>query len=160
MTDEEMEVLREMTKQNEMNEGCGTAAGFMAVVVLLVVLLLSGCRTMEVATQSQHTVHDTTYVVKVQRDSVWVETLKHDSVVIREKGDTVWVERWKIEYRDRWHDYLQVDTVHDAYVERDTVVVTKTVTKTSGKTKASWWLVGMIGGAAVVVILRRCRSKG
>lgn len=114
---------------------------------------------------SQHTVHDTTYVVKVMRDSVWIETTKQDSVVIREKGDTVWVERWKIEYRDRWHDYLQVDTVHDAYVEKDTVVVVETRgdAKLSLRKRLKEQAKGAVVGAiilAAILLLRRIRGKG
>lgn len=165
MTDKEVEFLREMTRQNELNRGCGPAAGYMAVLALLVLVLLSGCRTKEFAMISQHTVHDTTYVVKVMRDSVWIETTKQDSVVIREKGDTVWVERWKIEYRDRWHDYLQVDTVHDAYVEKDTVVVVETRgdAKLSLRKRLKEQAKGAAVGAiilAAILLLRRIRGKG
>ena len=165
MTDKEVEFLREMTRQNELNRGCGPAAGYMAVLALLVLVLLSGCRTKEVAMISQHTVHDTTYVVKVMRDSVWIETTKQDSVVIREKGDTVWVERWKIEYRDRWHDYIQVDTVHDAYVEKDTVVVVETRgdAKLSLRKRLKEQAKGAAVGAiilAAILLLRRIRCKG
>lgn len=168
MTDKEVEFLREMTRQNELNRGCGPAAGYMAVLALLVLVLLSGCRTKEVAMTSQHTVHDTTYVVKVMRDSVWIETTKQDSVVIREKGDTVWVERWKIEYRDRWHDYLQVDTVHDAYVEKDTVVVVETRgdaklslrKRLKEQAKGAFFCAAVFTGIWWTLLLRRYRGKG
>ena len=146
LTPDQMELLREHNRLNEMH-GCGNA--FMYIVLIGLLLMLGGCKTKEVVSTDHKTVHDTTYVVKLSHDSVWIETLKHDSVIIREKGDTVYIERWKTEWRDRWHETIQVDTLHDAYIEKDTVVVTRTI-KPSVWTKAKEQAKGAAIGAAVL----------
>lgn len=75
----------------------------------LAMWLLPGCTTKErvVVVTEQH--HDTTYITKEKRDSIWL----HDSTYIHEKGDTVLIEKWHTKYRD----ILQIDTfrefVHD-----------------------------------------------
>lgn len=158
LTQEQLEILREHNRMNEMH-GCGSS--FMYVLLLALLLMLSGCKTKEVVTTDHKTVHDTTYVVKLSHDSVWIETLKHDSVIIREKGDTVYIERWRTQYRDRWHETITVDTLHDAYVERDTVVVTRTIKPsawTKAKEQAKGAALGIIAAAiAAFLVWRKLR---
>lgn len=75
----------------------------------LVMWLLPGCKAKERIVEMPVVHHDTTYITKEKRDSIW----QHDSVYIHEKGDTVLVEKWHTKYRD----ILQIDTfkefVHD-----------------------------------------------
>lgn len=83
-----------------------------SVLLLLVVLCLCGCRTVEYVPVDRVRV-DSVYIAAWSRDSIRVT----DSVYIREKGDTVREYRWREVYRDR--------AVHDTvFVERrDSVAV-------------------------------------
>lgn len=59
-----------------------------------------------------------------EHDSIYLEVLKHDSVLVRTQGDTVFVDRWHTEYkdrwRDRWRDSVRVDSVPVPYpVEKE-----------------------------------------
>ena len=78
-------------------------------------ILLASCRTVYVPVESVHS--DTLIINKWQHDSVFIETLKHDSITIREKGDTVFVNRWHTEWRDRWRDREVHDTVMSIKVD-------------------------------------------
>ena len=76
-------------------------------LVLFAVLLavLTGCKTIEYVPVVEHEVHhDSIYLTKVQRDSIWL----HDSVSVVEKGDTVRIEKWHTRYVER----LRVDTLY------------------------------------------------
>lgn len=95
-----------------------------AAFVVAFMLLLSSCKARQVIVT--HAVHDTTYIAKVQRDSIYMQ----DSVFIREKGDTIRIEKWhtKCIERVRW-DTLQVlrsDSIPVPYeVEVEKIVVPK-----------------------------------
>lgn len=93
------------------NNGCG---GQMALIVVLLLFLLCSCKQVEYVTVEKVRV-DTTYVNKVQKDSVWM----HDSVYVKEKGDSVWIERWHTRYETKEvHDTLykaRVDSIPVPY---------------------------------------------
>ena len=93
------------------NGGCG---GQMALIVVLLLFLLCSCKQVEYVTVEKVRV-DTTYVNKVQKDSVWM----HDSVYVKEKGDSVWIERWHTKYETKEvHDTLykaRVDSIPVPY---------------------------------------------
>ena len=124
---------------------------------LLLLLLLTGCKTKERIVESVRT--DTCYVDRWQRDSIYIERLKHDSVTIREKGDSVIIDRWHTEWRDRWRDRVVHDSVYIA--QRDTLHVTdiKEVEQ-----QLTWWqktrlmlgniMLGIILGLLFYVLLR------
>lgn len=97
------------------------------VFALIIMLALTGCKTTEVVTVEKVKT-DTTYITKVQRDSIW----QHDSVFIKEKGDSVLIERWHTKYINK--------EVHDTtYVAKhDSVPVPYPVTKYVEK-QLSWW---------------------
>lgn len=82
---------------------------------LLCITALNSCKTVYVPVESVHT--DTLIVNKWQRDSVYIETLKHDSILIRESGDTVYVSRWHTEYVDRWREKEVHDTTYISRVD-------------------------------------------
>ena len=77
--------------------------------LLLVVFLLSGCRTMERVVYQNAIKHDTLYT----SDSVFVR----DSIYLRQKGDTC--------YLDRWHEKTVFKNVYktrvDSFVKRDSI---------------------------------------
>lgn len=125
MTEQERnDMIREYyLRQLEQNGGC---AGPMLTLVLLVVLLLVGCRTTESITVPE--VH-TEYVYRDSRDSIYVR----DSIYIKEqqKGDTVTVLEYR--YRDRFRyltDTLVVRDTVTVYVPHDVVKVFHSLT---------WW---------------------
>ena len=78
-------------------------------LVILVALLLVGCKTKERVVTVEKVRNDTTYITKHQRDSVWL----HDSIHVTEKGDTIRIERWHTKYIEKaTHDTLYQAT-HD-----------------------------------------------
>lgn len=93
------------------NNGCG---GQMALVVALLLFLLCSCKQIEYVTVEKVRV-DTTYVNKVQKDSVWM----HDSVYVKEKGDSFFIERFHTRYVTKEvHDTLykaRVDSIPVPY---------------------------------------------
>ena len=116
------------------------------VYILVTILALSSCKTTEVVTVEKVKT-DTTYITKVQRDSIW----QHDSVFVKEKGDSVLIERWHTKYINK--------EVHDTtYVAKhDSVPVPYPVTKYVEKSLTFWqkllmWF-GGISGLLVIVIL-------
>ena len=116
------------------------------VFTIVTILALSSCKTTEVVTVEKVKA-DTTYITKVQRDSIW----QHDSVFVKEKGDSVLIERWHTKYIEK--------EVHDTtYVAKhDSVPVPYPVTKYVEK-QLSWWQkllmwFGGISGLLVIVIL-------
>lgn len=116
------------------------------VFALIIMLALTGCKTTEVVTVEKVKT-DTTYITKVQRDSIW----QHDSVFIKEKGDSVLIERWHTKYINK--------EVHDTtYVAKhDSVPVPYPVTKYVEK-QLSWWqktlmYAGGIFGLFIIIVI-------
>lgn len=94
------------------------------ITVLLISLLLSGCKPAQVVGGSTDQSHENNHIVR-QTDSVFI--YKTDSVVIREKGDTVFFCKWRIEYRDRWRDRTDTLIVRDSIAKETPVMVYKTM---------------------------------
>jgi len=116
---------------------------FLAVVVMAVVC---GCTKTDYITVERVT-HDTTYVAKHQRDSIWL----HDSIRVSEKGDTIRIEKWHTKFVEREvHDTIyqaKSDTIPQPYQ------VTEYVEKPLG-----WWQkcliwIGIIALMVVIVIV-------
>lgn len=88
------------------------------VTMSLLAVLVASCGAARVQTQTIY-VRDTTYISKLQVDSVY----KRDSVFVKEKGDTIYkyVER----YRDRYkflRDTIYRYKVDSVYVDKERVV--------------------------------------
>lgn len=124
-----------------MKNGC-----IVLLVVLFVLCLLCGCKQVQYV--PVETVRfDTTYINKVQRDSVY----RRDSIYVHDRGDTVTV------YRDR---YLFVDrAVHDTlYVNRTDSIrvpypVEKELTRWERvKLELGGWAFGIIIVSALVIV--------
>lgn len=124
----------------------GCISYFLGVVSLFVVLmLLTGCKTQYVPVETVRT----EYVTNTVHDSVVVNVGKTDSVIIREKGDTVFVERWRTEWRDRWHETLRTDTL----VKVDSIQVPYPVEKkVSFWQRVKWGSVGFAVAFALLVV--------
>lgn len=109
--------------------------GVLLVIILgmLVLWALCSCTKTEYITVEKVR-KDTTYINKVQRDSIYL----HDSTFVKVAGDTVWIERW----HTKWQNHLEHDTVYKA--RTDSVPVPYPVTKYVEK-KLSWFQKTLIG---------------
>lgn len=103
------------------------------VVMIIIALLFCSCTKTEYITVEKVRT-DTTYINKVQRDSIYL----HDSTFVKVAGDTVWIERW----HTKWQNHLEHDTVYKA--RTDSVPVPYPVTKYVEK-KLSWFQKTLIG---------------
>ena len=97
-------------------------------LVILVALLLVGCKTKEKVVTVEKVRNDTTYIMKHQRDSVWL----HDSIHVTEKGDTIRIEKWHTKYIEK--------ATHDTLYQHktDSVPVPYPVEKLVER-ELSWW---------------------
>ena len=78
------------------------------ILCLLIWLALSSCTKTEYITVEKIK-HDTTYVSKLQRDSIYI----HDSTVVERKDSIIKIEHWHTKYVDHAvHDTLYQAT-HD-----------------------------------------------
>lgn len=127
-------------------------------LVILVALLLVGCKTKEKVVTVEKVRNDTTYITKHQRDSVWL----HDSIHVTEKGDTIRIERWHTKYIEK--------ATHDTLYQHktDSVPVPYPVEKLVER-ELTWWqqtrmhlgeaLLALAGIAVAVFVVRR-KLKG
>lgn len=84
------------------------------IIIAATALLLMGCSTVKyVPVETVRTERVT------EHDSIFVEVVKSDSVIITKQGDTVYVDRWhtlyKDRWRDRWRDSIRTDSVQVPY---------------------------------------------
>lgn len=112
---------------------CGKRAAVWAALTCLV-LAAASCRTIQTV-EVPVPVHDTTYITKTERDSVFVEHTTHEYV----KGDTVFMKITTTKYVDR----VKTDTVR-VYVEKPIEIV-KTEIKTVEK-PFNWLQKTLMGG--------------
>ena len=122
-------------------------------LVILVAVLLVGCKTKERVVTVEKVRNDTTYITKHQRDSVWL----HDSIHVTEKGDTIRIERWHTKYVEK--------VTHDTLYQHktDSVPVPYPVEKLVER-ELSWWqqtrihlgeaLLALAGIAVVVLVIK------
>ena len=103
-----------------------------AIMILLFLAAVCGCSPRVIEHEIIRT--DTLVVNNWQRDSIYLEVVKHDSISVKEKGDTLLIEKWHTQWRDRWRDKLIHDSIYIA--KTDTLLVTKTIEKTQ---KISGW---------------------
>lgn len=102
----------------------------LTVGLLLMVIILSGCRPTQIITDNNTATHDTIVQIRQTRDSIFVR----DSILVKTANDTVFVDRW----HERFRYLIKRDTI---YQTRDSVryeVITKTVTEY----KTPWWCRG------------------
>ena len=123
-------------------------------IVILVAVLMAGCKTKERVVTVEKVRTDTTYITKHQRDSVWL----HDSIHVTEKGDTIRIERWHTKYIEK--------ATHDTLYQHktDSVPVPYPVEKLVER-ELTWWqqtrmhlgeaLLAIAGIAVVVFVVRR-----
>lgn len=111
------------------------------IIILLIAIMATSCSPRVIETI--HYQHDTTYIQKVQIDSVY----KRDSIYVKDKGDTVYIykELWREKYK-YLRDTVAVVRVDSVAVEREKIVeVEKPLSKwKSLKMGAFWWLLGAV----------------
>ena len=116
------------------------------IVILLIAIMASACSPRVIETI--HVQHDTTYIQKVQIDSVY----KRDSIYVKDKGDTVYIYRelWREKYK-YLRDTVAVVRVDSVAVEREKIVeVEKPLSKwKSWQLRAFPWLLGLLGIAGL-----------
>jgi hypothetical protein len=116
------------------------------VVMIIIALLFCSCTKTEYITVEKVRT-DTTYINKVQRDSIYL----HDSTFVKVAGDTVWIERW----HTKWQNHLEHDTVYKA--RTDSVPVPYPVTKYVEKPRSTFEKgimgVGILSIMALVVFI-------
>ena len=116
------------------------------IIILLIAIMASACSPRVIETI--HVQHDTTYVERVQIDSVY----KRDSIYVKDKGDTVWIykELWREKYK-YLRDTVAVVRVDSVAVEREKIVeVEKPLSKwKSWQLEAFPWLLGLLGIAGL-----------
>lgn len=131
-------------------------------LVILVAVLLVGCKTKERVVTVEKVRNDTTYITKHQRDSVWL----HDSIYVKEelKGDTILLTTIK------WHTKYVEKATHDTLYQHktDSVPVPYPVEKLVER-ELSWWqqtrmhlgeaLLALAGIAVVLFVIKR-KIKG
>ena len=122
-------------------------------LVILVAVLMAGCKTKERVVTVERVRTDTTYITKHQRDSVWL----HDSIHVTEKGDTIRIERWHTKYIEK--------ATHDTLYQHktDSVPVPYPVEKLVER-ELTWWqqtrmhlgeaLLALAGIAVVVFVIK------
>jgi len=112
------------------------------VVFLLLAACFSSCTTTKVI-EVQTVKHDTTYISKIQKDSVWL----HDSIHVKEKGDSVIIEKWHTKWRDR----LLIDTLYQS--KTDTIPKPYPVIKEVERELTWWQKTQMIAGDILLAVI-------
>lgn len=117
----------------------------MAVMIIIALLFCSCTKTEYITVEKVRT--DTTYINKVQRDSIYL----HDSTFVKVAGDTVWIERW----HTKWQNHLEHDTVYKA--RTDSVPVPYPVIKEVEKPRSTFEKgimgVGILSIMALVIFI-------
>lgn len=117
--------------------------------LLLLTILVAGCKTKTVVVTVPEVRTDTTYITKQQRDSIWL----HDSIYVSEKqkDDTIYL------YQERWHtkyiEKLRTDTIYEHKV--DSVGVPYPV-EVKVEKQLNWWQKTRMNVGTIALILLLC----
>ena len=117
--------------------------------LLLLTILVAGCKTKTVVVTVPEVRTDTTYITKQQRDSIWL----HDSIYVSEKqkDDTIYL------YQERWHtkyiEKLRTDTIYEHKV--DSVGVPYPV-EVKVEKSLNWWQKTRMNVGTIALILLLC----
>lgn len=92
-----------------------------AAVMLSLLVMLAGCKTVYIPTPEYHEVHDTIVKKEVEVKEVIKEVTVRDSVSFLVKGDTVVKERWHWERDYRYEKALQAKIDSLTKLKRDSI---------------------------------------
>lgn len=117
------------------------------LTIAYAIMMLSSCGALRKQIETVY-VRDTTYISKVQVDSVF----KRDSIFIREKNDTIYVYKEKV--RDRYRllrDTVYQHSVDSVYVDkvREVKVEKQLNAWQKFRLRGFWVLAAMVGGYVV-----------
>ena len=117
------------------------------LTIVCAVMILSSCGALRTQIETAY-VRDTTYISKVQVDSVF----KRDSIFVREKNDTIYVYKEKV--RDRYRllrDTVYQHSVDSVYVDkvREVKVEKQLNAWQKFRLRGFWVLAAMVGGYVV-----------
>lgn len=117
------------------------------LTIVCAIMMLSSCGALRKQIETVY-VRDTTYISKVQVDSVF----KRDSIFMREKNDTVYVYKEKV--RDRYRllrDTVYQHSVDSVYVDkvREVKVEKQLNAWQKFRLHGFWVLAAMVGGYVV-----------
>ena len=117
------------------------------LTIACAVMILSSCGALRKQIETAY-VRDTTYISKVQVDSVF----KRDSIFVREKNDTIYVYKEKV--RDRYRllrDTVYQHSVDSVYVDkvREVKVEKQLNAWQKFRLRGFWVLAAMVGGYVV-----------
>ena len=118
------------------------------LTIVCAVMILSSCGVLRKQIETVY-VRDTTYISKVQVDSVF----KRDSIFMREKNDTIYVYKEKV--RDRYRllrDTVYQHSVDSVYVDkvREVKVEKQLNAWQKFRLRGFWVLAAMVGGYVVL----------
>lgn len=114
---------------------------FSIVCLLLVLMMLSSCKTKYIPVETVRTEYVTKTDSFLQKDSIYC----HDSIYIEKSGDTILSYKYKTIYRDRFRDVYKTDTIIKDNVIETIVPVEK---------ELSWWQKLKINcGECVLIVL-------
>lgn len=99
----------------------------LTVGLLLMVILLSGCRPTQIITDNNTETHDTIVQIHQTRDSIFSK----DSILVKTVNDTVFVDRW----HERFRYLTKRDTI---YQTRDSVRY-EVITQKEVVEVVPWW---------------------
>lgn len=83
-----------------------TSASIITIAVLS--LLLLSCKSIQYVPVEKVV---TEYKTNTVHDSVYLEVLKHDSVIVEKLGDTVVISKWHTLYKDKLKEVIRIDTL-------------------------------------------------
>ena len=117
------------------------------LTIVCAIMMLSSCGALRKQIETAY-VRDTTYISKVQVDSVF----KRDSIFMREKNDTIYVYKEKV--RDRYRllrDTVYQHSVDSVYVDkvREVKVEKQLNAWQKFRLRGFWVLAAMVGGYVV-----------
>lgn len=117
------------------------------LTIVCAVMMLSSCGALRKQVETVY-VRDTTYISKVQVDSVF----KRDSIFVKEKNDTIYVYKEKV--RDRYRllrDTIYQHSVDSVYVDkvREVKVEKQLNAWQKFRLHGFWVLAAMVGGYVV-----------
>lgn len=114
--------------------------------IIILCIVMCSCRSIQyVPVEVVKT--DTTYINKVQRDSIY----QLDSIYIRDKGDTILITKTKYIYRDK----LIRDTVYASRVDSIQVhypVERKLTRWEQFRLNVGGWAIGILAGVILTII--------
>ena len=117
--------------------------------LLLLTILVAGCKTKTVVVTVPEVRTDTTYITKHQRDSIYMKDSTHVSE--QQHGDTVLMKitKWHTKYIEK----IKTDTIYQHKV--DSVGVPYPVPEYVEK-KLNWWQKTRMGVGSIALILMLC----